>query len=52
MLAEIVRGASNKEAARALGISPRTAEFHRINIMRKLNARNAVELVGIVLGAA
>lgn len=52
MLAEIVRGASNKEAARALGISPRTAEFHRTNIMRKLNARNAVELVGIVLGAA
>lgn len=51
-LAEIVRGASNKEAARALGISPRTAEFHRTNIMRKLNARNAVELVGIVLGAA
>jgi DNA-binding CsgD family transcriptional regulator len=48
--AEIVRGASNKEAARALGISPRTAEFHRTNIMRKLNARNAVELVGIVLG--
>jgi DNA-binding CsgD family transcriptional regulator len=52
VLAEIVRGASNKEAARALGISPRTAEFHRTNIMRKLNARNAVELVGIVLGAA
>lgn len=52
MLAEIVRGASNKEAARALGISPRTAEFHRTNIMRKLNVRNAVELVGFVLGAA
>lgn len=52
MLAEIVRGASNKEAARALGISPRTAEFHRTNIMRKLNARNVVELVGMVLGAA
>jgi len=51
-LAEIVRGASNKEAARALGISPRTAEFHRTNIMRKFKARNAVELVGIVLGAA
>jgi DNA-binding CsgD family transcriptional regulator len=52
MLAETVKGASNKEAARALGISPRTAEFHRTNIMRKLNARNAVELVGIVLGGA
>jgi two-component system, LuxR family, response regulator FixJ len=49
-LAEIVKGASNKEAARTLGISPRTIEFHRTNIMRKLGARNAVELVGIVLG--
>lgn len=50
MLSQIVRGASNKEAARELGISPRTAEFHRANIMRKLDARNAVELVGMVLG--
>lgn len=49
MLSQIVRGASNKEAARELGISPRTAEFHRANIMRKLGARNAVELVGMVL---
>ena len=48
-LAEIVRGASNKEAARALGISPRTVEFHRANIMRKLDVRNVAELVGIVL---
>jgi DNA-binding CsgD family transcriptional regulator len=50
-LAQIVKGASNKQAARALGISPRTVEFHRTNILRKLNARNVVELVGIVLGA-
>jgi two-component system response regulator FixJ len=49
-LALILKGASNKEAARTLGISPRTIEFHRTNIMRKLGARNAVELVGIVLG--
>lgn len=49
-LAELLRGVSNKQAARALGISPRTIEFHRSNIMRKLRARNAVELVGIVLG--
>jgi DNA-binding CsgD family transcriptional regulator len=48
-LAEIVRGASNKEAARALGISPRTVEFHRANIMRKLDVRNVAELLGIVL---
>lgn len=48
-LALILKGASNKQAARTLGISPRTVEFHRTNIMRKLGARNAVELVGIVL---
>jgi DNA-binding CsgD family transcriptional regulator len=49
-LAQIVKGASNKEAARALGISPRTIEFHRANIMRKLNAGGLAELVAIVLG--
>jgi DNA-binding CsgD family transcriptional regulator len=51
-LVQIVNGRSNKEAARALGISPRTVEFHRANIMRKLNVRNAIELVGIVFGTA
>jgi DNA-binding CsgD family transcriptional regulator len=51
-LAQIVKGASNKEAARTLGISPRTMEFHRTNILRKLNARNVVELVGRVLGGS
>jgi DNA-binding CsgD family transcriptional regulator len=34
-----------------LGISPRTVEFHRTNLLRKLEARNAIELVRIVLGA-
>lgn len=48
-LAQIVRGASNKEAAGALKISPRTVEFHRANIMRKLGARNLAELMSIVL---
>jgi Bacterial regulatory proteins, luxR family/MEDS: MEthanogen/methylotroph, DcmR Sensory domain len=33
-LAQIVRGASSKEAARTLGISPRTIEFHRANVLR------------------
>jgi DNA-binding CsgD family transcriptional regulator len=44
-LAQIARGASSKEAARALGISPRAVEFHRENIMRKLGAKNMVDLV-------
>jgi len=50
MLAQIVLGASNKEAARALKISPRTAEFHRANILRKLEVRNLAELLRLVLG--
>lgn len=49
-LAQIVRGASSKEAARMLGISPRTVEFHRANLMRKLGAKNTADLVRRVLG--
>ena len=49
MLGQIVLGASNKAAARALDISPRTAEFHRANILRKLEARNLPELMHLVL---
>ena len=49
-LAQIVRGASSKEAARELGIGPRTVEFHRENIKRKLGAKNPVDLVRRVLG--
>lgn len=35
---------SNKEAAQALGISSRTIEDHRASIIKKMNARNAMEL--------
>jgi two-component system, LuxR family, response regulator FixJ len=45
----IANGASNKEAGRQLGISPRTIEVHRARIMEKLRARNTVDLVHIVL---
>jgi DNA-binding CsgD family transcriptional regulator len=48
-LAQIVKGATNKEAARELGLSPRTVEFHRANIMQKLGTKNAAELVRKVL---
>jgi DNA-binding CsgD family transcriptional regulator len=51
VLAQITKGASSKEAARTLGISPRTVEFHRANMMRKLGARNVAELLSKVLGA-
>ncbi len=49
VLREITAGASNKEAGRLLGISPRTIEVHRARIMEKLGARNAADLVRIVL---
>jgi FixJ family two-component response regulator len=48
-LAHIVRGASSKEIGRDLDISPRTVEFHRKNIMRKLGAKNIIGLVQMVL---
>jgi FixJ family two-component response regulator len=44
-------GASNKEAGRQLGISPRTIEYHRANIMKKLGAKNATDLIRIILAA-
>jgi FixJ family two-component response regulator len=45
-------GVSNKEAGRQLGISPRTIEYHRANIMKKLGAKNTADLMRIVVAAA
>ena len=52
VLEQFTAGASNKEAGRHLGISPRTIEDHRANIMKKLGAKNAADLVRIVMTAA
>src|SRR6201995_3862003 len=52
VLEQFTSGASNKEAGRHLGISPRTIEAHRANIMKKLGAKNAADLVRIVMTAA
>jgi DNA-binding CsgD family transcriptional regulator len=49
-LAQIIRGASSKEVGQTLGISPRTVDFHRTNLLKKLGARNATDLVHKVLG--
>ena len=46
---KLITGASNKEAARQLGISPRTIEVHRSRIMEKLEAKNAADLIRIVM---
>ena len=52
VLEQFTAGASNKEAGRHLGISPRTIEYHRANIMKKLGAKNATDLIRTVLTAA
>lgn len=52
VLGLIAQGASNKEAGRELGISPRTIEVHRARIMEKLGAKNAADLMRIVLRKA
>jgi len=41
----LAEGNSNKEVATHLGISVKTAETHRTNIMRKLNFRSITDLV-------
>jgi DNA-binding CsgD family transcriptional regulator len=49
VLGLISGGASNKEGAHRLQISTRTFEAHRAQIMRKLGARNAADLVRMTL---
>ena len=41
----VAEGASNKDAASSLGISVKTVEAHRANIMRKLQLRSVSDLV-------
>ncbi|MBV1705176.1 MAG: DNA-binding response regulator, partial [Hyphomicrobiales bacterium] len=50
VLARLVAGDQNKEAARALGISPWTVEIHRANILRKTGARGLADLVRAAMG--
>ena len=41
----VAEGESSKQVAARLGISPKTAETHRNNVMQKLNLHSMVELV-------
>jgi len=41
----VAEGNSNKQVAATLGISTKTAEAHRINIMRKLKVHSVAEIV-------
>ncbi|HEY8163421.1 MAG: response regulator FixJ [Methylocystis sp.] len=51
ILAGLLKGLSNKVIAHDLGISIRTAEVHRANIMAKMRAGNLAELVKMALAA-
>lgn len=46
----VTAGRLNKTIADVLGISIKTVELHRANMMNKLEARNVPELIRIVLG--
>lgn len=45
----VVAGNSSKLIARSLGISPKTVDIHRANIMRKLNVHTVAEIVQLRL---
>ena len=49
VLAMIVEGKSNKTVAHHLGLSERTIEIHRANIMEKMGARSVAQLVKMYL---
>jgi DNA-binding NarL/FixJ family response regulator len=49
ILEHIVGGETNAQIAASLSLSTKTVEWHRSNLMGKLNAHNAAELVRIAL---
>lgn len=48
----LVAGLSSKLIAYELGISSRTVEIHRANLMRKMGVRNTVSLIRAAFAAA
>lgn len=48
----LVAGKTNKSIAYELGISPKTADFHRANVLQKVGVNSVVELVRLVQKAA
>jgi two-component system, LuxR family, response regulator FixJ len=50
ILGQLLEGYSAKEIGRNLSISPRTVEYHRNNILGKMNVRSLLSLVAFVGG--
>lgn len=46
----VIDGCANKQIAAALGLSAKTVEIHRANLMRKLEVSNVAELVRLMRG--
>ena len=44
----VVAGKKTKTIAEKLGVSPRTIDTHRASVMRKMEARSAVDLAAMV----
>lgn len=51
VLTGLIDGGTNKSIGKKLGISPRTVEMHRAQVMNRLNARSLPDLIQIALGA-
>lgn len=51
VLVGLVNGGTNKSIAQKLGISPRTVELHRAQVMNRLDAGSLPELIQIALAA-
>ena len=49
VLAHIIRGVPSRDISATLGIGKRTVDNFRMNIMKKLGARNAADLVRIIM---
>jgi two-component system response regulator FixJ len=51
VLEGIIIGKTNKVIANELGLSPKTTDFHRCNIMEKMGVNSAIQLTQMVMKA-
>ncbi|QDZ06844.1 PAS domain S-box protein [Sphingomonas panacisoli] len=51
VLVGLIEGGTNKSIAQKLGLSPRTVELHRAQVMNRLNASSLTEMLRVALAA-